>query len=204
MADEAALYLEKHRVRSIRLKIGRPGDTDMRACEAVRKRIGPGVTMRLDANDYYRSAKEAITVIRRLECFDLELVEQPLAGHDFAGHAEVRSAVGVPIGLDESIQSPRDALAAIHARAGDVFNGYVSESGGTSAITTNHRDRGSGGNPMSNRHDARTADGIRSRRSPRGCLRKHSYDLRSGWSAALQRSDCRRALANRRRTLLSC
>jgi L-alanine-DL-glutamate epimerase-like enolase superfamily enzyme len=130
MADEAALYLEKHRVRSIRLKIGRPGDTDMQACEAVRKRIGPDVTMRLDANEYYRSAKEAIAAIRWLECFDLQLVEQPLAAHDFAGHAEVRAAVGVPIGLDESIQSPRDALTAIHARAGDVFNVYISESGG--------------------------------------------------------------------------
>ncbi|MEP6533693.1 MAG: mandelate racemase/muconate lactonizing enzyme family protein [Bryobacteraceae bacterium] len=130
MADEAALYLEKHRVRSIRLKIGRPGDTDMRACEAVRKRVGPGITMRLDANEYYRSPKEAIAAIRRLECFDLQLVEQPLAARDFAGHAEVRAAVSVPIGLDESIQSPRDALHAVGTRAGDVFNVYVSESGG--------------------------------------------------------------------------
>ena len=42
MADEAAFYLEKYRVRSIRLKIGRPGDIDLRACEAVRNRIGAG------------------------------------------------------------------------------------------------------------------------------------------------------------------
>jgi L-alanine-DL-glutamate epimerase-like enolase superfamily enzyme len=129
-AEEAAYYLENHGVRSIRLKIGRPGDADYLACQAVRKRIGPGVTMRLDANEYYRSVKEAIQAIRRLEGFDLQLVEQPLAAHDFVGHAEVRSAVGVPIGLDESIQTPRDALTAIQTRAGDVFNVYVSESGG--------------------------------------------------------------------------
>lgn len=130
MAEEAAFYLEKHRVRSIRLKIGRADETDLRACEAVRKRIGPAVTMRLDANEYYRTSKEAIAAIRRLECFDVQLVEQPLAAHDYAGHAEVRAAVSVPIGLDESIQSPRDALTAIQARAADVFNVYVSESGG--------------------------------------------------------------------------
>jgi len=130
MADEAAFYVENHRVRSIRLKIGRPGDTDEQACEEVRNRIGPAVTMRVDANEYYQSAKEAIVAIRRLERFNLELVEQPLAAHDYAGHAEVRSAVVTPIGLDESIQSPRDALRAIQARSGDVFNVYVSESGG--------------------------------------------------------------------------
>lgn len=130
MAEEAAYYLDKHRVRSIRLKIGRPGDADAKACEAVRKRIGPNVTMRLDANEYYRSAKEAIAAIRRLECFDLQLVEQPLPAQDFIGNAEVRTGVNVPIGLDESIQSPRDALTAIQTRAGDVFNVYVSESGG--------------------------------------------------------------------------
>jgi L-Ala-D/L-Glu epimerase / N-acetyl-D-glutamate racemase len=130
MAEEAAFYVENHRVRSIRLKIGRPGNTDEQACEEVRNRIGPAVTMRVDANEYYQSAKEAIVAIRRLERFNLQLVEQPLAAHDYAGHAEVRSAVVTPIGLDESIQSPRDALRAIQARSGDVFNVYVSESGG--------------------------------------------------------------------------
>src|SRR6185437_1965569 len=48
MADEAAFYIENHRVRSIRLKIGRPGDTDEQACEEVRNRVGPAVTMRVD------------------------------------------------------------------------------------------------------------------------------------------------------------
>ena len=130
MAEEAAFYLEKYRVRSIRLKIGRHDEIDIRACEAVRNRIGADVTMRVDANEYYPSPKEAIKAIRRLERFNLQFVEQPLAAHDYAGHAEVRSAVEVPIGLDESIQSPRDALTAIHARSGDFFNVYVSESGG--------------------------------------------------------------------------
>ena len=129
-AAEAVCYVEKHGVRSIRLKIGRPGDIDARCCAAVRKALGPGFTIRVDANEYFRSSKDAIRAIRALEEFDLQLVEQPLAAHDLAGHAEVRTAVGVRIGLDESIQSPRDAVAAIQARAGDVFNVYVSESGG--------------------------------------------------------------------------
>jgi L-alanine-DL-glutamate epimerase-like enolase superfamily enzyme len=129
-AAEAAFYVEKHGVRSVRLKIGRPGDTDARATEAVRRRLGPEIPIRVDANEAYRSPKDAIAAIRRLEPYNLQMVEQPLAAHDLEGHAIVRRAVDVPLILDESIQSPRDALAAIRAGAADAFNVYVSESGG--------------------------------------------------------------------------
>ena len=129
-AAEAALYVETHRVRSIRLKIGRPGDIDARAVAAVRRRLGPEVPIRVDANEYYRSPKDAISAIRLLEPHTIQLVEQPLAAADLLGHAEVRLAVSAPILLDESIQTPRDALAAVQTRAADAFNVYVSESGG--------------------------------------------------------------------------
>jgi L-alanine-DL-glutamate epimerase-like enolase superfamily enzyme len=129
-ADEAAYYVEKHGVRSVRLKIGRPGDSDARAVAAVRERLGEAFPIRVDANEYYRSPKDAIKALRRLEPFDLHLAEQPLSEHDLAGHAEVRQAIGIPLSLDESIQTPRDALAAIQLRAADAFNVYVSESGG--------------------------------------------------------------------------
>ncbi len=129
-AAEAAHYVKTHRVRSVRLKIGRPGDIDTRACAATRTRLGPTIPIRVDANEYYRSSKQAIAAIRRIEPYDIQMVEQPLAAHDFAGHAEVRAAVGTPVILDESIQSPRDAITAIQMRAADAFNVYVSESGG--------------------------------------------------------------------------
>ncbi len=129
-AAEAAFYVETHGVHSVRLKIGRPGDVDARAAAAVRRRLGPQIPIRVDANEAYASPKEAIAAIRRLEPYDVQMAEQPLAADDLEGHAEVRRAVNTPIILDESIQSPRDALAAINARAGDAFNVYVSESGG--------------------------------------------------------------------------
>jgi len=129
-AAEAAHFVERHGVQSVRLKIGRPGDIDVRAAAAVRRRLGPNIPIRVDANESYHSPKEAIAAIRRLQPHDIQMVEQPLAAHDLAGHAEVRQAIDVPVILDESIQSPRDALEAIRARAADAFNVYVSESGG--------------------------------------------------------------------------
>ncbi|MGQ0568820.1 MAG: mandelate racemase/muconate lactonizing enzyme family protein, partial [Armatimonadota bacterium] len=129
-ADEAAHYVETHGVRSVRLKIGRPGDIDARATAAVRRRLGPDFPIRVDANESYRSPKDAIAAIHQLEPYRIHLAEQPLAAEDLAGHAEVRQAVDTRIILDESIQAPRDAIAAIQARAADAFNVYVSESGG--------------------------------------------------------------------------
>ncbi len=129
-AAEAARYVKTHGVRSVRLKIGRPGDIDARACAATRERLGLEIPIRVDANEYYRSPKQAIAAIRQIEPSDIQMVEQPLAAHDFTGHAEVRAAVGTPIILDESIQSPRDAITAIQTGAADAFNVYVSESGG--------------------------------------------------------------------------
>jgi L-alanine-DL-glutamate epimerase-like enolase superfamily enzyme len=129
-AAEAVHYVERHGVRSVRLKIGRPGNVDAQACAAVRARLGPDFPIRVDANEVYRSPKEAIRAIRKLEPYNLQLVEQPLAPHDLAGHAEVRLALSTPLILDESIQDKRDAIAAIQARAADAFNVYVSESGG--------------------------------------------------------------------------
>jgi len=86
--------------------------------------------MACEASGSKSAARAISTLARRLEEFDLQLVEQPLAAHDLAGHSEVRVSVSTPIGLDESIQSLRDAIAAVRLRAGDVFNVYVSESGG--------------------------------------------------------------------------
>jgi L-Ala-D/L-Glu epimerase len=50
-AEEAAWYVKHHGVRSVRLKIGRPGTIDAEACAAVRARLGPEFTIRADANE---------------------------------------------------------------------------------------------------------------------------------------------------------
>jgi len=93
-ADEAAHYVEQHGVRSVRLKIGRPGDVDARACVAVRERLGPTFPIRVDANEYYRSPKEAIVALRRLEPYNIHLAEQPLAAQQHAKTSEFDCCVG--------------------------------------------------------------------------------------------------------------
>lgn len=116
--------------RTIKVKVGNAPALDLEAVQRVREAIGPEVRLRVDANMAWPTAKEAIRLIRAMEAWNLELVEQPLPAHDLDGMAEVRRAIGVPLMADESLRTPRDAMAVIRRGAADVANVYVTEAGG--------------------------------------------------------------------------
>jgi muconate cycloisomerase len=116
--------------RTIKVKVGNDPGRDVEAVERVRAAIGPAVRLRIDANMAWRTAKEAIRLIRAMERWDLELVEQPLPPRDLVALAEVRRAIGVPLMADESIRTPRDAMDVIRHGAADIANVYVTEAGG--------------------------------------------------------------------------
>lgn len=117
--------------RTIKVKVGSDSATrDIEAVRQVRAAVGPTVKVRVDGNMGWPDAKRAIGVIRAMEAFDLELVEQPLPAHDLAGMAEVRRAIGVPLMADESVRDPLSAMQMIKAGAADIANVYVTEAGG--------------------------------------------------------------------------
>ena len=117
--------------RTIKVKVGSDSATrDIEAVRQVRAAVGPAVKVRVDGNMGWPDAKRAIGVIRAMEAFDLELVEQPLPAHDLAGMAEVRRAIGVPLMADESVRDPLSAMQVIKAGAADIANVYVTEAGG--------------------------------------------------------------------------
>jgi L-alanine-DL-glutamate epimerase-like enolase superfamily enzyme len=115
---------------TIKVKVGNDPARDVEAVERVREAIGPGVRLRVDANMAWPTAKEAIRLIRAMEPWDLELVEQPLPPRELDAMAEVRRAIGVPLMADESIRTPRDAMEVIRRGAADIANVYVTEAGG--------------------------------------------------------------------------
>jgi muconate cycloisomerase len=116
--------------RTIKVKVGNEPARDLEAVARVREAIGPGVRLRVDANMAWPTAKEAIRLIRAMEQWDLELVEQPLPPRELVAMAEVRRAIGVPLMADESIRTPQDAMAVIRHGAADIANVYVTEAGG--------------------------------------------------------------------------
>ncbi|NKB69830.1 MAG: hypothetical protein GKR89_22385 [Candidatus Latescibacteria bacterium] len=128
VADQA-VQLAAAGYRTLKAKIGRDPEADRATLAALRQRL-PDLTLRVDANMGWPSAKEAVRHIKSLEPFNLELVEQPLHYADLDGLRVIRQCVDVPIMADESVWTPTDAMACIRAEAVDVFNVYVSEAGG--------------------------------------------------------------------------
>ncbi len=132
---DAMAELARERVRwghrTIKVKVGSPDPAvDLAAVRRVREAIGPDVRLRVDANMGWPTAKHAIRMIRAMEPWGLELVEQPLPADDLDGMAEVRRSIGVPLMADESIRTPRTAMEVIRRGAADVANVYVTEAGG--------------------------------------------------------------------------
>jgi muconate cycloisomerase len=129
MAERAARYVEDG-FSCVKVKVGIDPDADVRAVAAIRQAIGPATTLRIDANMGWRTPKDAIRNIRRLEPHNLHSVEQPIPPGDLDGLRLIRDAVDVPIMVDESVWGPKDAFAILAAGAADLINVYVAESGG--------------------------------------------------------------------------
>jgi len=100
--------------RCLKLKLdARDPAAAARRAAAVREAVGPTVALRADGNAAW-SLSDAIALLRALEPFDLEYVEQPVA--TLADLAALRRAVAVPLAADESV-SGADAVARLAALA---------------------------------------------------------------------------------------
>lgn len=102
----------------IKLKI-QPG-SDLGPVRAVREAFGDDLPFQVDANAAYTLAD--VGLLRRLDEFDLLLIEQPLGEADLRQHAELARQVRTPICLDESIVSAEVAADAIALGATSVIN----------------------------------------------------------------------------------
>lgn len=94
--------------RRIKLKF-RPG-WDLPMLQAVRARH-PQAVIHIDLNSGYRL--EDLELFRRLDDFNLAMLEQPLGHDDLVDHARLQAQIRTPICLDESITSVQRAKTAI-------------------------------------------------------------------------------------------
>ena len=105
---------------AVKLRLGRPtAKADIDALRAVKKAIGPQVTLMVDFN-------QALTVaeaIRRGRMIDAEggvlWIEEPIRADDFAGCAKVAREVATPIQIGENFMGPEQMAQAIAARCCD-------------------------------------------------------------------------------------
>jgi L-Ala-D/L-Glu epimerase len=115
--------------KTIKMKVGRGLDKDVETVAAVREAAGPGINIRIDANQAYR-ADQAIRILRALEKYQLELIEQPLPAWDWEGMAKVTAALDTPIMVDEPIITAQDVIKTYEKKAGDIVKIKVMRCGG--------------------------------------------------------------------------
>jgi mandelate racemase len=113
---EEAEQLVAEGFSAVKLRLGRPAAAaDIEALRAVKKAIGPRITLMVDFN-------QALTVaeaIRRGRMIDDEggvlWIEEPIRADDFAGCAKVAREVATPIQIGENFMGPEQMAQAIAA-----------------------------------------------------------------------------------------
>jgi L-alanine-DL-glutamate epimerase-like enolase superfamily enzyme len=95
----------------------------------IREAVGPKIRLRVDANQAYTTSM-AIRVIKALEPYDVEIVEQPTVWYDFEGLAKVTASVHTAILPHESLYSIYDAVQLDRMGAGNVYGLKAARPGG--------------------------------------------------------------------------
>lgn len=98
----------------IKIKVGSSVDRDLRRLEAVRKAIGPGVTLAIDGNGKWDLAT-CLRFCHGAEPFDVFWFEEPLWYDDVKGHAQLAHATRIPVALGEQLYSA-DAFSEFFAQ----------------------------------------------------------------------------------------
>lgn len=101
----------------IKLKIKPGWDVDVVA--EVRRRF-PDVPLMADANSAY--TLHDIDHLKKLDAFNLTMIEQPLAYDDYVDHAKLQAQIKTPVCLDESIKSYDDARRAFELGSCRIIN----------------------------------------------------------------------------------
>lgn len=115
----------------LKVKVGADPSLDVARLSAVRAAVGPDISLRIDANQAWKP-KQAVRLLNQMQekGLDIELVEQPVAAHDFEGMKYVTERSYVPVLADESVFSPEDAMKIMSMGAADLVNIKLMKCGG--------------------------------------------------------------------------
>jgi L-talarate/galactarate dehydratase len=116
----AAASIERG-IGGIKLKVGQPdGRIDIQRVEAVRRHLGDGVPIMVDANQQW-DRPTAQRMCRIFEPFGLVWIEEPLDAYDHEGHAALARDFDTPIATGEMLTSAAEHGDLIRHRAADYL-----------------------------------------------------------------------------------
>lgn len=128
LAEAAQSFFDRG-FRHLGLKIGLDPAADLRNAKALRDRFGDDIVLRVDANASM-NFDAAQRLLRKLEPFDIDAAEQPVAIWDIDGLAALARAVDMPIMADESVSTDHSLLDVIKKRAATVVQTKTAKNGG--------------------------------------------------------------------------
>jgi len=127
----------------IKLKIKPEWDLDV---VAQVRRAHPNILLSVDANSAYTFDDREH--LKKLDDFDLLMVEQPLQNDDLLDHAKLQQLMKTAICLDESIVGQRQAATALELKSCRIINIKIGRVGGYSEALGIHDSCQSSGIPV--------------------------------------------------------
>ncbi|MBN1482810.1 mandelate racemase/muconate lactonizing enzyme family protein [candidate division KSB1 bacterium] len=129
LADEMEGYVNDG-FRAVKMKVGGADfNTDVERVRVVRETIGPDIDLLLDANNKWY-AYDAIRFGRAVEKFNPFWFEEPVVPDDFAGCAEVKNAIDIPIVAGENEYTRWGCRDLIVNNSADILNLDTVNAGG--------------------------------------------------------------------------
>jgi L-alanine-DL-glutamate epimerase-like enolase superfamily enzyme len=126
---QVALKVHKQGFQGVVVKVtGESVEKGIERVRQVRSTLPDHCTVRADCNGGFKE-DDALEFLKGIADLDIEFVEQPVPAKDFDGLKRCRQ-IGIPISVDESLITLRDALTLVSEKACDILNIKVPRVGG--------------------------------------------------------------------------
>lgn len=129
MADEAASHVELG-YQSFKIKVGTNVKEDVQRIKAVRSKIGPDISIRVDVNQGWQDSATTLLALNQLKDCHLDWIEQPVKADDIDGMVEIKSKSIIPLMIDEGLKGAKEMKEIIQKRAADKVNIKLMKCGG--------------------------------------------------------------------------
>jgi L-alanine-DL-glutamate epimerase-like enolase superfamily enzyme len=127
---EEAAEAKRQGFLGAKIKVGKPQvGEDVARLEAVRKAVGGGFEIMVDANQGFTVA-EAVRRARHYEALDIAWFEEPLPAEDLDGHVRLSRSTALPIAVGESIYHPSHFREYLQRGACGIVQADVARIGG--------------------------------------------------------------------------
>jgi L-alanine-DL-glutamate epimerase-like enolase superfamily enzyme len=125
-----AVQFQQQGFPAIKVKLGGTLDDDVARIRAIREGIGMAHPLRIDANQGWQTADNAIAVLQALGQFNIEHCEEPILRQHFMELSRVRTASPIPLMADESCGDEHDAARLVQLQACQMLNIKLGKSSG--------------------------------------------------------------------------